>query len=68
MRDLRYPLFCCILRKGYGWEDILQECSLQCQQYVYINVANGFDTVLHQPELDFSVFDDLDDPELEIDK
>lgn len=32
----------------------------------HINVANGFDTVLHQPELDFSVFDDLDDPELEI--
>ena len=34
----------------------------------HINVANGFDTVLHQLELDFSVFDDLDDPELEIDK
>lgn len=35
----------------------------------HINVANGFDTVFHQPELDFSVFDDmdeLDDPQLEL--
>ena len=34
----------------------------------HINVANGFDTVLRQPEIDYSAFDDLDeleDPELE---
>lgn len=34
----------------------------------HINVANGFDTVLHQPEIDFSMFDamdDLDEPYLE---
>lgn len=29
----------------------------------HINVANGFDTVLHQPEVDFSAFDDMDDLE-----
>lgn len=34
----------------------------------HINVANGFDTALHQPELDFSAFDDLDEPEMELEK
>lgn len=34
----------------------------------HINVANGFDTVLHQSELDFSAFDDLDEPEMELEK